>query len=157
MRTRITATLITLVGGSAAFLLGPVIFPPAPGLPTPTPVQVPFFLALGIVEALFFGLGLAFIALGYRPVRRAAQVAGMNPWPVYVSIAWMLASWWPHISLHGMVGIDLTGLLFVDYSFHLTLIIAAAIVARFFLATVRHASETADSSRHRPIRVVRAA
>ena len=64
---------------------------------------------------------------------------------------------WPHISLHGVVGIDLSGLLLVDYGFHLTLIIAAAIVARFILATVRNAGETADSSRHRPIRVVRAA
>ena len=157
MRTRITATLITLAGGITAFLLGPVIFPPAAGLPAPTPTQTPFFLALGIVEALFFGLGLAFIALGYPRVRRAARVAGMNPWPVYASIAWMLASWWPHISLHGTVGMDLTGLLFVDYTFHLTLIVAAAIVARFFLATVRRASETADGARHRPVRVVRAA
>ena len=157
MRTRITATLITLGGGIAAFLLGPILFPPAAGLPQPTGAQLPFFLALSIVESLFFGLGLAFIALGYPRVRRAARIARRNPWPVYVSIAWMLVSWWPHISLHGVVGLDLTGLLLVDYGFHLTLIIAAAIVARFFLATVRQSSQADARSRHRPIRVVRAA
>ena len=156
MKTRISGTLITLAGGIAAFLLGPLIFPPAPGMPEPTAAQVPFVLILSVVEALFFGLGLAFTALAYPRVRKAARVARVNPWPVYVSIAWMLVSWWPHNSLHGMVGVDLAGLLLVDYTFHLTLIVAAAIVARFFLATLRRAGE-AGAFGHRPIRIVRAA
>jgi hypothetical protein len=36
-----------------------------------------------------------------------------------------MVSWWPHDNLHISNGNDLRGLLFIEYGFHFTLMIAA--------------------------------
>ncbi len=45
--------IITLLFGIPAFLLGRVIWPPDPMGPTPTSAQLPFFMAISLVESLF--------------------------------------------------------------------------------------------------------
>jgi hypothetical protein len=139
MRARIAVPVITLAVGIPAFLLSQVIWPPAPGNPTPSGAQLPLFMLLFIVEALLFGLGVAFLAFGFPLVRQAAGRIGMDPRPVYVAIAWQLVSWWPHDNFHMATGMDLNGLLMIEYAFHMTLILSALVVARFFLATLRAA------------------
>ena len=141
MRARFAVPLITLGVGIPAFLLGQVIWPPAQGdLPTPSGVQLPLFILLFVVEALLFGLGVAFIVLGWPLVRRAAARVDMDPRPVYLAIAWQLVSWWPHDNLHLSTPIEnLNGLIMIEYGFHMTLILTALVVARFFLATLRAA------------------
>jgi hypothetical protein len=141
MRPRIAVPLITLAVGIPAFLLGQVIWPPTPGeLPTPSGAQLPLFILLFVVEALLFGLGVAFVVFGWPLVRRAAARVGMDPRPVYLAIAWQLVSWWPHDNLHLSTSINnLNGLLMIEYGFHVTLMLTALVVARFFLATLRAA------------------
>ncbi len=80
---------------------------------------------------------MGFLILGWPLVRRATREAGVATLPVYLSIAWSLMQWWPHSNSHRVVGEDYAALLMIDYGFHVTLMIAAAIVARFFLATLR--------------------
>mgnify|MGYP000870974538 CR=1 FL=1 len=46
-------------------------------------------------------------------------------------------NWWPHDSLHIHIGMDLGGLLALEYVFHITLMVAGIILARFFLAMMR--------------------
>ena len=150
MRARIAVPLITLAVGTPAFLLGQVIWPPAPGVPTPSGAQLPLFMLLSLVEALLFGLGVAFLALGLPLVRKAAARVGMDPWPVYLAIAWQLVSWWPHDNLHMATGMDLNGLLMIEYGFHMTLILSALVVARFFLATLRAAVAMTPVTPHAP-------
>lgn len=151
MRPRIAVPLITLAVGIPAFLLGQVIWPPAPGGPTPSGAQLPLFMLLFLVEALLFGLGVAFLGFGWPLVRQAAGRVGMDPRPVYLAIAWQLVSWWPHDNLHVATGMDLNGLLMIEYAFHMTLILSALVVARFFLATlaaaVAKAPPAADPAR----------
>ena len=139
MRARIAVPLITLGVGIPAFLLGQVIWPPTPGeLPTPSGAQLPLIILLFVVEALLFGLGVAFLVFVLPLVRRTAARAGMDPRPVYLAIAWQLVSWWPHDNLHLSTSInDLNGLLMIEYGFHMTLMLSALVVARFFLATLR--------------------
>lgn len=147
MRARIAVPLITLAVGIPAFLLGPVIWPPYMGdLPTPSGAQLPLFILIFIVEALLFGLGVAFLVFGLPLVSRAAARVGMNPWPVYLAIAWQLVSWWPHDNLHLSTPIEnLNGLLMIEYGFHVTLMLSALVVARFFFATLRAAIAAAPA------------
>jgi hypothetical protein len=46
MKTRLKVLIVTLLFAVPPFLLGPVIWPPNPKGPTPTPEQVPFFIVL---------------------------------------------------------------------------------------------------------------
>ena len=132
--------VITLLVGIPATALSLVIWPPAPGI-TPSPVQLVLFLGIFAAEGLLFGFGVAFLLLGMPLVRRAAMAAGVRTIPVYLSIVWTLVSWWPHDGMHRASGLgDVDAVLRVDYAFHLTLIVAALVIARFFLATVRAAT-----------------
>lgn len=57
MHPRLAVPLIALAAGIPAFLLGRVIWSPAPSNPTPSEAQLPFFIVLALIEALLFGLG----------------------------------------------------------------------------------------------------
>jgi hypothetical protein len=59
---------------------------------------------------------------------------------VHVSIAWLLLNWYPHDSLHIHNGMDLGGLLTLEYVFHITLMIAGVILARFFLSLLQRSA-----------------
>ncbi len=143
MTPRIAVPLITLVVGVPAFVLGPIIWPPSTASPTPSGAQLPLFAVLILIEALLFGLGVAFLAFGFPIVKRAAGRVGANPWPVYLAIAWQLVSWWPHDKLHVATGLDPGAHLLIDYGFHVTMILAALVVARFFVVMLRTASAAA--------------
>jgi hypothetical protein len=66
-------------------------------------------------------------------------------WSLYISIAFLLVSWWPHINLHNTNGFDLQGLLYIDYGFHIPLMISGAIVAYGFLNLFRQPSEMSET------------
>ena len=137
MKTWIKASMITVLFGVPAFVLGPVIWPPAAHGPELSAAQLPFAIAIFAIEALGFGLGISFLALGLPAVRRAAQGSRTRTWAMYLSIGWLLVSWWPHDNLHMHVGEDPQGLLFLTYGFHLTLLLSGLILAISFLSTMR--------------------
>jgi hypothetical protein len=56
---------------------------------------------------------------------------------MYLSIGWLLVSWWPHDNLHMHVGEDPQGLLFLTYGFHMTLLLGGLVLALSFLSTIR--------------------
>ena len=125
---KVLIVVIVLVFGITTFLVGPKIWPPHPDV-HPTPQQLPFFMLLSAIEALTFGIGIAFIVLGWGIVRKASPAKKNWAIAMYFSIAWMLVSWWPHDNAHIHNGLETQGLLFIDYTFHFTLIIAAFILA----------------------------
>lgn len=139
MPPRVAVPLITLVVGVPAVLLGRVIWPPAPASPIPSATQLPFFVVLFLVEALLFGLGVAFLAFGLPVVKKAAGCVGVNPWLVYLAIAWQRVLWWPYDNFHRATGLDHGALLLIEYGFHMTMILSTLVLARFFLATLRAA------------------
>ena len=52
---------------------------------------------------------------------------------MYLSIAWLMISWWPHIGMHVHNAPDnLQGLIYIDYLFHVPLMIAGAVLAYCF-------------------------
>jgi hypothetical protein len=132
--------LVTLGVGLPAAALSLPLWPPQPGV-APTPLQVILFSGIFAAEGLLFGFGVAFVLFGGPMLRSATRAAGVRSWPVFVSLAWTLLSWWPHDGFHRASPLgDLNATLRIDYAFHLTLVIAAVIVARFFLATIRLAA-----------------
>jgi hypothetical protein len=135
MKTRFS--LVTLVFGIASFLLTRVIWPDVPGAAQPPAGQLPFFIGLSVLESLFFGLGVAFLIFGFSLVRRASRTVGVRVWPVYVSIGWLLGSWWPHDNLHRVTEGNMNSLIGIEYGFHATLMITGAVLAWFFVGVAR--------------------
>ena len=144
MKTWMKVLFVTALFGVPAFLLGPVIWPPAAGGPEPSAGQLPFFVVLFAIEALAFGLGISFLAFGLPLVRKAAGGSRLRAWAMYLSIVWLLVSWWPHDNLHIHTAMDLQGLLYIEYGFHMTLILSGLVLAYSFLSLVRGGSAGAS-------------
>jgi hypothetical protein len=125
--------LTILLSGVPAFLLGHVIWPDAPGAASPPTPVLPVFILVSAVEALLFGVGVAFVIFGRRWLgadrSRLATAA-------FVAIAWTLVSWWPHDNFH-RVSHDWYSLAAIEVGFHLTLIASIVIIALYFLRTLR--------------------
>ena len=137
--------VVTVVLGLFAFLtgvngpLGPAVFGwhPAPGTPEPVGVQLPLFMLLAFAEAMAFGFGVAFLLFGYPWVRTAGPAPAPLARAAHVAIAWVLINWWAHDSFHIANGLDLGGLLLIEYAFHTTLMLAGLIAAAWFVTVVR--------------------
>lgn len=127
MRTRTAAALVTVAVAVPAFALTPRLFPPSPHL-TPTAAQVPFYAVLGGVNALALGLGVAFLAFGLPAARAIVPPGRGRAVAVYLAIAWLLMSWYPHGGLHANNGMDTGSLLWIEYGFHLPLVVAPLVL-----------------------------
>ncbi len=148
MKTWVKVLIVTIVVGAVAFVTepnGPLggFWEPNDAVEDPEGVQIPLFILLGLAEAVMFGLGIAFIIFGYSWVRAVGGLTAGWSALTFASIAWMLTNWWSHDSLHIHNGLDLNGLLAIEYAFHITLMAAGLVVAYFFLAVVRNAGATA--------------
>lgn len=110
---------------------------PAADMPMPTAGQLPLLILLNLIEVLIFGLGIAFALFGYRLLRSARVASRSLVLATYISIVWLLVGWWPHDSLHIANGMAMNGLIAIEYGFHVTNMIAGAVVAAFFLAVLR--------------------
>ena len=148
MKAKIVVT--TLVVGILAFLAkpnGPIgtFWRPSPMVPEAVGIQLPLFMILGLAKALVCGLGIAFLIFGSSMVRRHSVSPGLAR-AAHLSIAWVMINWWAHDSLHLHNGMERSGLLKIEYGFHITLMMAGVILARFFIA-VAQGSVPAGSQR----------
>ena len=51
-------------------------------------------------------------------------------------MVWLLVSWWPHDNSHIHNGFDPAGLLIIDLTFHLTIILASLILTFYFIKSI---------------------
>jgi len=109
----------------------------------PSPGQMPFFIVVSFFEALALGLGVSFLIFGLPLVRSVPSQLKTRAWLMYLGIGWALVSWWPHGNLHMSNGDNMQRLLYIEYGFHVTLVISAAIVAYCFLSLLRERSSGA--------------
>ena len=114
---------------------------PAAGGPQPTGGQLPFFIFLALMESVLLGLGISFLLFGLPAVRRVSPDSKARAWAMYISIGWLMVSWWPHDNLHINNGMDMQGLLYIEYGFHFTLMITALVLAYCFLSLIRQRSD----------------
>ena len=134
--------IVTLVVAIIAFVASPngplgAFWRPSPQVPNPAGVQLPLLILLNITEVVTFGLGVSFLIFGYPLVQSTLLASKGLTFAVYLSIGWLLANWWPHDSLHVANGLELNGLIAIEYAFHITLMVAGVILAYFFLALLR--------------------
>jgi hypothetical protein len=144
MSTRNKAILVTVVVAILGFLTkpnGPLGFfwRPDPSIPAPVGIQLPLFILLDLAESIALGLGASFLIFGRSVIHESAGVSESLAMGTRYAIAWILMNWWAHDSLHMHIGMNLGGLLWIEYFFHFTLIICGIVVARFFLAVERGA------------------
>lgn len=137
MNTKAKMAITTIIVGAAAFFMAPIIWPDSPGMPGPSPVQLPFFMLISAFSALLFGFGIAFLIFGRHLLQSATANMPNLAGATYLAIAWSLISWWPHENLHRMIGENFAKLLALEYGFHLTLYIASIIIAAFFWKALR--------------------
>ncbi len=137
MKTKIKVAAIAIAVAVPAFLLNPVLFPPAEDGPIPTPSQMAHLLFLSVGDALLLGLGVAFLIFGLPVLRRVSSDSKARAWAMYLSIGYLMVSWWPHLGMHAHNGLDLQGLLVIDYIFHLPLEVAGVVLAYSFFSLFR--------------------
>ena len=56
---------------------------------------------------------------------------------MYLSIGYLMVSWWPHLNMHASNGVDLQGLLYIDFIFHLPLEVAGVALALSFISLMK--------------------
>ncbi len=136
-KPRVKWLVATVLVAVPTFLLSPVLFPPAEGGPEPTAGQLPYFLLLGASDAILLGLGVSFLLFGYPVLRKVSLDSKARAWAMCLSIGYLMVSWWPYLGMHASNGLDLQGLLYIDYIFHLALEIAGVALAYCAFASFR--------------------
>lgn len=123
MRSRNFFLFFSFTVSIAAFLLARVIWPEAADAAGPeSAVQLAAAIGISFAEALAFGFGMGYLLCAWP--RRT------NGWTVaeHLSLSWLLVSWYPHDNFHRVNGEHFVGLLIITYAFHVSLIIAGAIL-----------------------------
>lgn len=136
MSTKIKVISLTVVLAAVTFATGRQIWPPNPMDPTPSGIQLPLFMILGVFESVSFGLGVSFLIFGWPHVKKISGKGDILTRLAFLSIAWYMINWWMHDALHQHNGMDLNGLLKIEYGFHATMIAAGLILAYFFLTHI---------------------
>lgn len=148
MKPWIKVLIVTLVVAVPAFVLGPVLFPPAEVGIEPTAGQIPYVILLAAWDALFLGLGVAFLLYGMPVLRKVSPDSSVRAWVMYLSIVILTVSWWPHLNMTASNSIDFQGRLFIDYGFHVPLMISAATLIYCFISMARR------RTKHEPVYTV---
>ena len=138
MKTWVRIVTITVAVALPAFLLEPHgpwggFWAPSPAMPEPTGGLVPFFMVLGLLDALSLGAAVSFLIFGYPLVAAIGTTPKGLTFAAYLAIVWLLGNWWAHDSLHTHHGAELVPLLGIEYGFHVPLMIAGAILAVLFV------------------------
>lgn len=169
MNTSLKVIVTTLVAGTVGFLfenngpLGSLIWPVPSYLPSPAGLNLALLAAEGALEAIAFGLGVAFLVFGYGWLRRVGPAGRGVTTAAYLGIAWGLVNWVPHTALHIHHGnivtaADYGGLVAIEWGFHVTLMAAAAATALFFVRALQARTPTVTkmatpTSNAKPVRV----
>ena len=144
MKTWVKVALVTALFAVPAMALGKVIWPPAPGGGAIGGTVPLLHLACG-VRGFDVRPGHLLPPLRFRSPA-AAVGATWRAWAIYLSVGWFLVSWWPHDNLHIHNGDDLQGL-YIEYGFHVTLMLAGIVLAYSLLTMLRPGDAGAQTPR----------
>jgi len=135
---------VTIVLGIAAFIMSPNAplggFWGTPPSLAPTGAQMALLMLLTAIQSLAVGLGAAFLIFGWSLIKSQLPTKRDLGLATYLSVAWSLISWWPHSNFHQTLSMgNVSGLIAIEYAFHVTLILGGLIVACFFITKARQA------------------
>jgi hypothetical protein len=151
MKAPTKAALITVGVAVPAMGAGPALFPLSPDWPAPAGAQVPLLAGVIAAEAVALGLAVAFLILGRPVVRKVVGPARRRTVAAYFATAWLLGNWWLHDGLHAANGVDMGGLIAIEYAFHTTLMVAGAIVGWQLLRSLQGTSRSEGDPGSRPV------
>jgi hypothetical protein len=155
--TAIWPVALTVAFAGLALLIHPVgpfggFWRPSDICPDPTIIQLPFFAGLALTEATSFGLGFAFLAFGYPYVRSVfSKYKAVSVW---LAIAWLFINWFPHNALHMNAGIDMWRTIVIDFTFHVTLIVAGCFTAYAFVSRPLQECRAIDNFSESPTTII---
>ncbi len=92
--------------------------------PTPTSLQLPFFILLNVFESVTFALAVVLLIFNF-PKKSFPPLTLNQTRGAFICLLWFLGNWWAHDSLHIHIGMNLQSLLYLEYGFHLTMMLAA--------------------------------
>jgi hypothetical protein len=154
MKTWVKVLIVTLLVAIPAFVLGPALFAPADVGSAPSAAQMPYFMFLAALDAILLGLGVSFLVFGFPILREVSPDSQARAWAMYLSIGYLMVSWWPHLNLHMSAPIDdWQGLLYIDFLFHVPLEIASVVLAYCAFSIFRswRSGKLAEASSSSPI------
>ena len=93
--------------------------------PEPTSLQLPFFLLLNALESITFASAVVLLIFHF-PKKALTPLTLNQTRMAFLSLLWFLGNWWAHDSLHIHIGMNLQNLLYIEYVFHVTMMLAAA-------------------------------
>jgi hypothetical protein len=137
MKTTTKVAAVTLGIALPALALGPLLFPASSDWGEPTGAQLPLLLGVAAAEALALGLAVAFLLYGWPLVRKVVGPSRPRTIAAFIATAWILGNWWLHDNLHIANGVNINGLIAIEYAFHTTLMLAGAVVGWQLLRSIQ--------------------
>jgi hypothetical protein len=121
----------TVIFGFLAYVMTDVFWPGSTDLSiVPQPYAFLFGL-LYVIECLAFGLGVGFLFMGRKRLRRMGRPAGLTTL-THLAVVWLLVSWWPQDNSYRLTAkTDWNSQAWLVYVFNVTLMLAAATVVVF--------------------------
>ncbi|WP_026341134.1 AMP-binding enzyme [Actinomadura atramentaria] len=111
------------------------------GVPQP---WATLFQVLYWAESAAFGVGVAYLFMGYSRLERLGRPAWLTAL-AHVALAWLLIAWWPQDNFYRLTAkTDWGGQAACVYAFNITLMIAAAVLIAFAFADPERERERAD-------------
>ena len=132
MHLYLKVSLLTIIVAIIAFFAEPLIWPIDPLNPTIQSTLAPYRF-LSILESIMLGLGVSFLLFAWPLFRKIHAESTFLAIGTYISIGWLLSSWWVHDNLHFYAGMDKQSQLYIEYVFHIPLMIAIVFVTYSFL------------------------
>lgn len=118
-----------IVVGVVSFMANPhgplgVFWRPDPMTPDPTNLQLPFFLILNVIESASFAYAVVLLLFSF-PKKALSPLTLKQTRIAFMCLVWFLGNWWAHDSFHLHNGMNLQGLLYIEYGFHVTMILSS--------------------------------
>lgn len=133
MKTMFKAAIIVILSATFGLLFSPFgpigaqIWPEPNNAVVPTATQGILLLGYTLLGAIAMGLALAFLVLGWGYTKRAFAGRPRLAALVHVSVVWILGNFWVHDNLHMVNGLNVDGLIAIEYTFHTTIMVASLI------------------------------
>jgi len=135
------ARIVWIVVAFVSFLANPhgplgTFWAPSPMSPEPVGLQMPLFMILNVAESVALASSVV-LALFYFPQKALANLTLKETRLAFAGLLWIMGNWWMHDALHIHIGMDLHRLLFVEYGFHITMMIAAAYIIKIIFKMLK--------------------
>jgi len=107
----------------------------------PTKAQIAFLDILKVFESFYFGLAFTFMIFAGILCSQVHPKFRLKILSIYLSIVWLMVSWFPHITLHTFYPTT-WGLIALDLCFHMTAASAAFVLTYFVVRLMQASTKT---------------